>query len=280
MAGPTAIRAGRAFVELFADDSMLIRTLKHAEAYVVKFGNHLKAIGQRLMTLGLALMVPFAGSIKTFAAFDDMMRAVKAAVSATEKEFESLTAKAKLLGRTTSFTAIQVAAAMLELARAGFSPKNIDVAIAALLDLARATGTDLALATQIAVNSMYSFELTATEMTRVCDVMVAAANGAAMTLEDLGSSMSYCAPIAKEYGMTLEDTCKIIGALSNYGIKASQAGTTFRRILTTLPMRIFKNVYADSALKLLMLIQERCVKFRKCYGNSAGQRNECRKIKN
>jgi uncharacterized membrane protein len=46
--------------------------------------------------------------------------------------------------------------------------------------------------------------------------------------------MSYCAPIAKEYGITLEDTCKIIGALSNYGIKASQAGTTFRRILTNL----------------------------------------------
>jgi TP901 family phage tail tape measure protein len=234
MAVPTAIRAGRAFVELFADDSMLVRTLRRAESQVMKFGNHLKTIGRRLMTLGLAASVPFAASVKSFAAFDDMMRAVKAAVGATEKEFDNLTAKAKTLGRTTSFTAVQVAAAMLELARAGFNPKNIDVAIAALLDLARATGTELALATEIAVNSMYSFELTATDMTRVCDVMVAAANGAAMTLEDLGYSMSYCAPIAKEYGITLEDTCKIIGALSNYGIKASQAGTTFRRILTNL----------------------------------------------
>jgi TP901 family phage tail tape measure protein len=213
---------------------MLVRTLRRAESQVVKFGNHLKAIGRRLMTLGLAMSIPFAASVKTFAAFDDMMRAVKAAVGATEKEFEHLTAKAKLLGRTTSFTAVQVAGAMLELARAGFNPTNIDVAIAALLDLARATGTELSLATEIAVNSMYSFELTATDMTRVCDVMVAAANGAAMTLEDLGYSMSYCAPIAKEYGITLEDTCKIIGALSNYGIKASQAGTTFRRILTNL----------------------------------------------
>jgi TP901 family phage tail tape measure protein len=189
MAGPTAIRAGRAFVELFADDSMLVRTLRHAESQVVKFGNTLKAIGHRLMTLGLAMSIPFAASVKTFAAFDDMMRAVKAAVGATETEFEHLTAKAKLLGRTTSFTAVEVAAAMLELARAGFNPSNIDVAIASLLDLARATGTELAKATEIAVNSMYSFELTATEMPRVCDVMVAAANGAAMTLEDLGSGL-------------------------------------------------------------------------------------------
>jgi hypothetical protein len=136
--GPTSIRAGRAFVELFADDSMLVRTLRRAESQVVKFGNHLKAIGRRLMTLGLAASIPFAASVKTFAAFDDMMRAVKAAVGATEKEFEALTAKAKTLGRTTSFTAVQVAAAMLELARAGFNPKNIDIAIAALLDLKQA----------------------------------------------------------------------------------------------------------------------------------------------
>jgi TP901 family phage tail tape measure protein len=159
---------------------------------------------------------------------------IKASVGANEKEFERLTEKAKLLGRTTSFTATQVAAAMLEFGRAGFDPDMIDVAIASLLSLARATGTDLPIATEIAVNSMYSFELGAGDMRRVCDVMVAAANGAAMTFADLGDSMSYCAPIAKEYGLTLEDTCKLIGALSNYGIKASQAGTTFRRILTNL----------------------------------------------
>ncbi|MDR1493989.1 MAG: phage tail tape measure protein [Planctomycetaceae bacterium] len=234
MSSPTAIRAGRAFVELFADDSMLVRTLRHAEAQVVRFGAQIQAIGRRLMTLGLALNIPLAASIRTFAKFDDMMRAVKASVGANEGEFERLTEKAKLLGRTTSFTATQVAAAMLELGRAGFDPNMIDVAIASLLSLARATGAELPTATEIAVNAMYSFELGANDMQRVCDVMVAAANGAAMTLTDLGDSMSYCAPIAKEYGLTLEDTCKLIGALSNYGIKASQAGTTFRRILTNL----------------------------------------------
>ena len=98
MAGPTAIRAGRAFVELFADDSMLVRTLRRAESQVVKFGNHLKAIGRRLMTLGLAASIPLAASIKSFAAFDDMMRAVKAAVGATEKEYspqDQVSSKAK-----------------------------------------------------------------------------------------------------------------------------------------------------------------------------------------
>ncbi len=232
MATTSGIRAGRAFVELFADDTMLVRGLRRAEARIRKFGTKIQNIGRRLGTLGLAASIPFAISVKTFADFDDRMRAVKAAVSATGDEFDMLTAKAKRLGRTTSFSAVQVAESMLELARAGFSPTMIDDSIGAMLDLSRATGTNLAQATELAVNTMYSFELPASEMTRVCDVLVAAANGAAMTLEDLGFSMSYCAPIAKEYGLTLEETSKIIGSLSNYGIKASQAGTAFRRILT------------------------------------------------
>ncbi len=234
MAGASAVRAGRAFVELFADDSMLIRTLRRAEARVVKFGENIKAIGRRLTTLGLAAGVPFAASMKVFASFDDQMRAVKAVTGATGKEFDDLTAKAKFLGRTTSFTASQVASAMLELGRAGFAPKEIDEAIPSILNLARATGTELATSAEICANTLRSFELPATEMVRVSDVMVAAANNSAQTLEELGESMSYCAPIASEYGLSLEQTAKALGALANYGIKGSQSGTTLRRVLTNL----------------------------------------------
>ena len=234
MAGPSAIRAGRAFVELFADDSMLVRTLRRAEARIVKFGENIKSIGRRLATLGVAAGTPFAISMKVFRDFDDQMRAVKAVTGATGKEFDMLTEKAKFLGRTTSFTASQVASAMLELGRAGFAPKEIDEAIPSVLNLARATGTELATSAEICANTLRSFELPASEMVRVSDVMVAAANNSAQTLEDLGESMSYCAPIASEYGLSLEQTAKALGSLANYGIKGSQAGTTLRRVLTNL----------------------------------------------
>jgi phage-related protein len=67
-----------------------------------------------------------------------------------------------------------------------------------------------------------------------CDVLVASANNSAQTLQELGESMTYCSPIASEYGLTLEQTAKALGSLANYGIKGSQAGTTLRRILTNL----------------------------------------------
>ncbi len=77
-----------------------------------------------------------------------------------------------------------------------------------MLNLARATGTELATSAEICANTLSSFELPASEMVRVSDVMVAAANNSAQTLEDLGESMSYCAPIASEYGLSLEQTAK------------------------------------------------------------------------
>lgn len=229
-----SIRAGRAFVELFADDTYLVQGLRRAEARIRKFGTNIHNIGRKLGTLGLALSIPFAGSIKTFAQFDDTMRAVKAVTGSAGDEFEKLTKKAKYLGRTTSFTTNQVAECMLQLGRAGFSSTEIDQSIASILNLSRATRTDLSESARIASAALRAFDLPASHMTRVCDVMTAAANGSSQTLEDLGFSFSYCAPIAAQFGMTIEETAKIIGALSNFGIKASQAGTTFRRVLVNL----------------------------------------------
>ncbi len=131
---PGAIRAGRAFVELFADDSKLVRGLRRAEGRVKAFGNRISAIGRRLAGLGAMLATPIALSTRVFAGFDDQMRAVQAVTGATGKQFELLNEKAKMLGRTTSYTAAQVAGAMLELGRAGFDPSQIDASIASILD--------------------------------------------------------------------------------------------------------------------------------------------------
>jgi len=230
----TAIRAGRAFVELFADDTKLVRGLRRAEARIRAFGDKLKNIGRRMMGLGLAAAAPLALSTRIFAGFDDQMRAVQAVIGATGKEFDMLTEKAKYLGRTTSFSAAQVAAGMLELGRAGFSPKQIDAAIASVLNLSRATGTELPEASNIAANTLRSFGLEADQMGRVADVMTATANNSAQTLMDLGEAMKYTAPVAAEYGLTLEETAKTLGALANFGIKGSMAGTTMKNILLRL----------------------------------------------
>ena len=234
MAGARAIRAGRAFVEVFADNSKLRRGLRRAQARLQAFGGKVRTMGANLGKVGLVMAAPMAYATKVFADFDDQMRTVQAVTGTAGEAFEKLTDRAKRLGRTTSYTASQVAAAMVELGRAGFSADEIDAAIGSMLNLARATGTEIAEAANIAAASLRSFGLEASEMTRVADVMVATANNSAQTLTDLGESMKYAAPVADSFGLTIEDTTKALGALANFGIKGSQAGTTLKNIMLQL----------------------------------------------
>lgn len=252
MAGKAgAIRAGRAYVELYADNSALVRGLKMAESKMRAFGGKLKSLGSSMTTAGLAGTVPAAISMKWFMEFDDAMRAVKASTGATGAEFESLTAKARELGRSTSYTATDVAKAMLELGRIWGNPQQVDAAIAGMLDLARATGTDLPLATEIAAATLSQFGLEASEMTRVADVLVAAANASAASLESIGETMSYVGPIAKDTGMSLEETAKAVGVLANMGIKGSMAGTSLRQVLLQLARTDVQNTLRGMGVEVL-----------------------------
>ncbi|MCK4602639.1 MAG: phage tail tape measure protein, partial [Phycisphaerae bacterium] len=103
-----------------------------------------------------------------------------------------------------------------------------------ILSLARATGTELPKAAEIAAGTLRAFSLAADQMGHVTDVMVATANNSAQTLEQLGDSMAYVAPIAEEYGLTLEETNKALGVMANMQIKGSMAGTSMRMMLLQL----------------------------------------------
>ncbi len=232
--GSAAIRAGRAFVELFVDDKRLRKGLIGASGYLKQWGRKMSALGSDALRAGLGLAAPLALATKVFAGFDDQMKAVQAVSGATGREFERLTEQAKELGRTTSYTAAEVGSAMLNLARAGFKPAEIEAATPAMLDLARATGTDLAQSADIAAGTLRAFNLEADQTTRVADVLVATANNSAQTLEDLGEAMKYAAPVAQEYGLSVEQTAKALGVMANMQIKGSMAGTSLRQMMLRL----------------------------------------------
>jgi len=234
MAGTAGITAGRAYVRLGLDSSEFVKGLRTAETKLRDFGNRVGSLGASFAGMAAAAAAPIALSAKTFAAFEDQMLAVQAVSQSTREEFTKLYAQAKQLGATTSFTAVQVASGQLNLARQGFRPAEIEAAIPSVLNLARATGTDLALAADIASGTLRAFNMQASEMPRVADVLVATANNSAQTIEDLGESMKYVAPVAYQYGLSLEQTSKALGVLANMQIKGTMAGTSLRQIMLQL----------------------------------------------
>jgi len=151
MVSQSGIKAGAAYVELFLKDK-LSRGLQRASARLKTWGASMQSMGTRMVAVSAAMAVPIAMVTRSFADFDDQMRTVKAVTGATGRDFDMLTAKAKLLGRTTSYTASEVAGGMVEAGRAGFDPGQIDASIAAMLDLALHSGRGPVTLADISVN--------------------------------------------------------------------------------------------------------------------------------
>ena len=170
------------------------------------------------------------GAIKSFRDFEFQMAKVKAVTGASEKDFKKLTNTAKELGRTTFFTAQQVAELQTNYGKLGFSTKEILEAQEATLQLATATDTDLGRAAIVAGAAIRGFGLDASEAGRVVDVMAEAFTSSALDIEKFQTSMTKVAPIAAAANISLEATTAIMGTLTDAGIEASIAGTSLRNI--------------------------------------------------
>ncbi len=226
------VRAGGAYVELTARSAQFLKGLEAAQKRLKSFGASTRLVGTKLTGLGVAAAAPVGASLAVYTSFDDAIRAAGAAANATGATLESLRNKAKHLGATTSFSASEVASLMTELGRAGFSPKQIEEMTGAVMNLARATGTDATVSSGIMSATIRQFSLEATDAVRVSDRLTAAANMSFNSVESLGEALQYAGPVAADANMSLEETLAILGTLGNLGIQGSEAGTALRRLLT------------------------------------------------
>ena len=201
---------------------------------ITNAGNAVSGFGTRMAVMGTAVAAPLGMAVRQFASFDDAIRATAAVTGSLGPEgaaaFSMLNDKARDLGATTSYTAIEVANLMTELGRAGFKPDEINAMTGAVLDMARATGTDATRSAGIMAATLRQFELGAGDATRAADILTFTANNTFNTIDSLGESLKYAGPVAKSLGMSLEDTTAILGVLGNVGIQGSEAGTALRRL--------------------------------------------------
>jgi TP901 family phage tail tape measure protein len=221
---------GKVFVEIGADPTKFFAAVQRLNKSIGKIGASMQSVGTRMMGVGTAMAAPIALAARQFALFDDAIRMTAAVSGAAGTDLQKLNDTARQLGATTSFTAVQVANLMTELGRAGFSPDEINAMTGAVLDLARATGTDATQSAGIMAATLRQFGLGATEAGRAADVLTKAANSTFNTVEGLGESLKYAGPVAKSLGMNLEDTVAVLGVLGNVGIQGSEAGTALRRL--------------------------------------------------
>ena len=196
--------------------------------------NKLKRSGASLTSNVTApLTLIGASSFKVAADFEQSMSKVKAVSGATAGEFKNLRDNAMELGRSTRFSASEVSALQLEFSKLGFTADEITQVTGATLSLAQATGSDLAQSAEVAGSTLRAFGLDASETQRVTDVMAASFSSSALDMGSFQDSMKFVAPVAKKAGLSIEETTAMLAQLANNGIKGSAAGTSLRRILST-----------------------------------------------
>lgn len=229
------------------------KAMAQSQGQLAGFQKSIGAVsGVLLATFGTAaLFRGISDAVSIMAEFEHTMSTVKAITGATGDEFKALERDALKLGASTKFTSTQVGQLQIAYGRLGFNTKEILDATEATLDLAAATGEDLAKSADVAGSTVRGFGLKAKETQRVVDVMAKSFNTTALSLENFTESMKFVAPVAAAANLSVEDTTALLGTLADAGIRGSIAGTSLRKILTDLPKdaRPFQERLAELAAK-------------------------------
>jgi len=222
-------------LRFFANVAPLIGGLNKAERAMQQSGRAMQKLGG---TLSLRLTAPIVafGAVSTdaFKDFELEMSKVRAVSGATGDEFDMLKQNALELGRTTIFTAAEVANLQTEFAKLGFTAPQIDGVTASTLALAQATDSELGRSAEVVGNTLRGFQMDVSQTGHLTDVMAKSFSSSALDMEKFADSMKYVAPVANSAGMSIEETTAMLGILADAGIKGSQAGTSLRRIISEL----------------------------------------------
>lgn len=154
---------------------------------------------------------------------------------------QALKDSARGVGAETEYTAAEAAQGLEFLAMAGFTAEQAIAALPAMVDLATASNSDFARASDIASDALGAFglaskdaQIQATNLKRITDVFAQTTASANVNMEDLYESMKMGGPIMTTAGQSLESFAAMAAIMGNAGIKGSLAGTTLKNTVDRL----------------------------------------------
>ncbi len=214
--------------------SVALQKIGAAGEKLQSVGSSIEGVGQKLMPVTAAVGGLATAAVKVASDFDSAMSQVAAVSGATGKELDALRDKAREMGSKTKFSASEAAEAMNYMAMAGWKTGNMLDGIEGIMNLAAASGEDLATTSDIVTDALTALGLSASDSGHFADILAAASSNVNTNVAMMGETFKYCAPVAGALGFTAEDTAEAIGLMANAGIKSSQAGTAMRTMLTSL----------------------------------------------
>lgn len=166
--------------------------------------------------------------------FEFSISRLAAILGTTSDKINDLTLDAKRLGATTKYTASEAAELQIELAKLGFTKKEILESTEYILRFAQATGSELSEAAALSGAALRMFNADTRETERYVSAMAVATTKSALSFSYLATAMPIVGPVAKAFNFTIEDTLSLLGKLADSGFDASMAATATRNIFLNL----------------------------------------------
>lgn len=201
--------------------------------------SHLSQAGHIMQGLGAAItagvtvpVVAFGKSaVQATQEFNASMSKTGALMGATEQEMNQLRDAAKEYGASTQYSATQCSDALGYMALAGWNAKQSVAALPGVLNMAAASGMDLAQASDLVTDYLSAFGMKASQASEMSDVLAYAQAKSNTTTQALGEAFKNCAANAHAAGLDLQTTTALLAQLANQGLKGSEAGTALNAVM-------------------------------------------------
>ena len=208
--------------------------LTEISAEAGKIGENMTSAGEKMLPVTAAVAGLGTAAVKTAADFDSSMSNVAAISGSSAEDMDKLRERAREMGAQTKFSAKEAGDAMGYMAMAGWNAQQMYDGLPGIMNLAAASGEDLATTSDIVTDALTAFGMKAEDSSHFADVLAQASSSANTNVGMMGETFKYIAPVAGALGYSAEDAAVAIGLMANSGIKASSAGTQLRSSLTNM----------------------------------------------
>ena len=219
----------RAYKRLGTQIDILRKKMKGLDGQALTTGNRLAGM---LATVGIGRLI--RTSISGASNYEEELK--KTAAIEGGGNYKQIEQAVSSTAQIAAGTPQEVATLATSLARAGFDADQISASLNGIVLGAEATSTSFDEMGTIVADNLNSFGLEASDTSSLVDILVASANNANQTVSDLGVSLKYAAPVARSFGLTVNETAATISLMAQAGIRGSDAGTALRTGLTRLQL--------------------------------------------
>lgn len=233
-----ATQVASLFATLTLDDNQFRTNLGLAGTGLSGLGGKITQIGGQITLLGGTMqaairpLVNFGTTgISVAAEFQESMIEIAARTGLTGEAMENLADFAQQMGAETVFSAQDAASALLDLLTSGQSVEEAIATLPFVMDAAAASAEDLGQTADLLTDIMAAFGLPVSEAESVVNSLARAAASSSADMASLGQGFQNVGPVARLFGLSVDETAAALAILSENGIKGAEAGTALKSML-------------------------------------------------